>query len=215
MTVSRSGAIPWRSFEERGIDAHLEDGSGLDRAGELRVGDVVAPVAQRRTRPVIPLEQEVRVPAPASVEERGLEDDVGAALHRLERRRLGGSQLGRRPEILLGDLDDAQPSFAQCGQVGRLVQVALLLDQLDRRVIAPERLGPVPEHTPEFQGGQVIAGEEADEVRGADDDRPVVGVLHRRTVPVGSDSLAVSRRRRGAGRPAGASRRSGRGRHRP
>ena len=70
------------------VRADLEDGAGLDVAGELRVGDlVVVRAPDRRPVGVVDAEQEVGVTAPRPIEERGLVDDVGAGRHGLDRSR--------------------------------------------------------------------------------------------------------------------------------
>ena len=116
--------------------------------------------------------------APATVEERRLEDDVGAAAHRLERQRLGRAELVGRAQVVLGDLDDRQAAAAERGQVRRLVEVALRLDQRDRRVVLADRLLPEALDAPELECREMVAGEIADEVRGADDQGSVGGDLH-------------------------------------
>ena len=101
------------AFEKRGIDTHLEDRAALDRAGQLRIGDVVAPATERRAGAVGAFEQEVGVPAPATVEEGRLEDDVGPIVHRGQGQRLGGAQLVGRTKIVRRDLDDAKTARAK------------------------------------------------------------------------------------------------------
>ncbi len=76
-----------------GVRAHLEEGGGLHPAGELGVGDLVGPGAEVRAR-ALDLQEEVGVAAPATVEEGGLVDDVGAGLHGGEGLGLGVVELG-------------------------------------------------------------------------------------------------------------------------
>ena len=77
---------------------------------------------------------------------------------------IGGAQVTGR------DLDHAQAVPSERIEVVGLVQVALLLDQGDGRVVLADRLVPEAFDTPEFEGREVITGEEADEVSGADDE---------------------------------------------
>ena len=86
--VEPLGRDPLEPLEQVRVDAHLEDRATLDRAGQLGIRDVIAPVAEHRARAVRALEQEVRVAPPATVEEGRLEDDVGAGTHRIEGGRL-------------------------------------------------------------------------------------------------------------------------------
>ena len=68
-----------------------------------------------------------------------------------------------------------RPLAAERGEVVGLVEVALLLDQGDRRVILADRLVPEALDAPEFQRREVVAGKVSDEIRGTDDEGPVVG----------------------------------------
>ena len=202
---------PLEALEQGGVDAHLEDGAGLDRASELRVGDVVAPPTEGGARAIAALEQEVRVAAPPAVEEGRLEDDVGAVAHRFEGHGLRGAQLVGRAQVFLRDLDDTKPARTKRRKVRRLVQVALLLDQLDRRIVTPDRLLPAALDTPELECREMVAGQVSDEVRGTDDQGPVGCDLHVRTVAAGRASLPV----RPPGRRAATRTRRGRDRRPP
>ena len=160
------------------VDAHLEDRGGLDALGELRVGDVVAPRAEVR-RPVVAPEQEVRVAAPAAVEERGLEDDVRPGAHRGERLGLGG--IAAPPGVLglaARHLDDRAALLAERLDVQRLVLVAAPPDELELRVVA-DGLLELAARTQLLERHQVVALEEADEVCRGHDQRAVVMELHR------------------------------------
>ena len=159
------------------VDAHLEDRGGLDALGELRVGDVVAPRAEVR-RAVVAPEQEVRVPAPAAVEERALEDDVRPGAHRGERLGLGVAQLRGRPRLAARHLHDRPALLAERLDVQRLVLVAAPPDELQLRVVA-DGLLELAARTQLLERHQVVALEEADEVCRGHDQRAVVMELHR------------------------------------
>ena len=80
MTWIRSGGSPpWTSCEQLAVEAELDQEVGLGAAGELGVGDLVAPVAE--IRGPIDLEQEVGVAAQGRLEEGRLVDDLGAVAH--------------------------------------------------------------------------------------------------------------------------------------
>jgi hypothetical protein len=67
--------------EQLGVETELEQEIGLHPPRELRVGHLIAPLAQRR--PLREALQEVGVTAPAlAVEEDGLVDNLGALPHR-------------------------------------------------------------------------------------------------------------------------------------
>ena len=106
---------------------------------------------------------------PATIEEGRLEYDIGAVAHGGQGQRLGSSKLVRRAQTVLGDLDDPPALGAQGVEIGRLVQIALLLDQRDGGVVTSDRLLPQALDAPQFERREVVAGEIADEVRGADD----------------------------------------------
>ena len=162
------------ALEQVRVDAHLQDRAALDRAGELRVADVVAPIAERRARAVRTLEQEVGMAAPATVEEGRLEDDVGAIAHRVERaapvrhgagRASGGRpsrsrpRRDRSPEVRPGTQPHAgRPSPGSGAIVGSSLRIGF---------------SQRPSHASELEGGEMVTGEVADEVRGADDQRSV------------------------------------------
>ena len=179
-------------LEQVRVDAHLDDGRGLDPPGQLRVGDVVAVLAEHG-RPIVAPEQEVRVAAPAAVEERRLEDHVGARPHRLDGLVVGRAQLGRRRGDASRHLDDGPAGRLELGDVQALVLVAALLEELELRVVA-ERLLDLAARTRQLERDEVVALEEADEVRGADDQR-AVDQLHRSQPYRSAVSACLSRRR--------------------
>jgi hypothetical protein len=162
-------------------------------AGELGVGDVVRPVAEIARALVVP-DQEVGVAAPPSVEERGLVDDVGAALHGIERQLLCRHQIvGSR------DLGDVQRP-AHLGEHRPLVRVAQPTDQVAARVVD---LGTVAEAERDgaIQRRQVRAGEMPDQVGRAQHHASVDDVhtghpLVDPIMPCASDKGRPTRRRR-------------------
>ncbi len=178
-------------LEQVRINAHLDDGCGLDPLGQLCVGDVVAVLAEHG-RPIVAPEQEVRVAAPAAVEERSLEDHVGARPHRLDGLVVGGAQLGRRGGDASRHLDDGPAGRLELGDVQALVSVTALLQELELRVVA-ERLLDLAARTRQLERDEVVALEEADEVRGADDQR-AVDQLHRSQPYRSAMSACLSRR---------------------
>ena len=108
------------------VDAHLDERGSLHAAGELRVGNVVAPRPERR-RAVAAPDEEVRMAPPAAVEDRRLEDDVRAGSHRRERLGLGRPQLCRRLRVPEPHLRDGPAGRLQPRDLRPLVLVAALL----------------------------------------------------------------------------------------
>src|SRR3954464_13331866 len=106
------------------IRADLEDRAGLRATRELRVRDFVGPGTEVTGR--LHPEQEVRMAAPPTVEERRLVDDVGAVAHR------GFGFGGRRAELVAGgrsgtvaaDLHDLATADPQLLEVALLVREA-------------------------------------------------------------------------------------------
>ena len=165
------GRDPLDLLEEVAVDAHLDDRGGLDPLGELRVGDVVRIVAEHR-RPVVAPDQEVRVAAPAPVEEGRLEDDVRAGPHRRDGLVLGLAQLSGRLGGTTRHLDHRPSRCPELVDVAALVIEAAPADQVELRILA-EGLLDLAGGTQQLERDEVVALEEADEVRGADDQRPV------------------------------------------
>ena len=126
-------------------------------------------------RRVVHAKEEVRVATPPAVEECCLVDDVNAVLHRLERRGFCGVELVRSSQRLLVDLANGLAVCPQPLEEGPLVSIAPLLQEDDLRVFALMRAFPATRNPPKLQRRQVIALEETNEVRGADDDGTVRG----------------------------------------
>ena len=181
-TAIVSGRDALGLVEQVRVDAHLDDRRRLDPLGELRVGDVVAAFAEDR-RPIVAPEQEVRVAAPAAVEERGLEDHVGARPHRLDGLVVGRTQLRGCGGDTACHLDDGPAGRLELGDVQALMRVAAFLQEFELRIVA-ERLLDLAAGARQLERDEVVALEEADEVRGADDERPV-DQLHSPTIPTG------------------------------
>src|SRR6478609_6487045 len=72
------------------------------------------------------------------------------------------------------------------------MQLALLLDEGDRRVVLPNRLFPQALHPSKLEGGEMVTGEVSDEVCRADDQRSIVSELHHPTVAADRVSLPVA-----------------------
>ena len=75
--------------------------------------------------------------------------------------------------VAVPDLVDAPAGGAMALEIRLLVEVAALLEEHELGVLAVVRLLPASLHPPQFERREVVAGEVADEVRGADDDRAV------------------------------------------
>ena len=88
------------------------------------------------------------------------------------------AQVVRGAQVALGDLDDRAAFGRERGEVGRFVQVALLLDQRDGRIVAADGLLPETFDAPELECREVVAGEIADQIRGTHDQGSVGGDLH-------------------------------------
>ena len=110
--------------------------------------------------------------APAAVEEGRLEDDVRAGLHRSHGLGVGLPQLGGRLRGTTGHLDDRPSSGPELVDVVALVIEAATADQVELGIIA-ERFLDRAGGAQQLERDEVVALEEADEIRGADDQRPV------------------------------------------
>jgi hypothetical protein len=138
---------------------------------QLRIQDLVAPVAQHGG-PVHAL-QEVRDPAPAAREEDGLIDVVGACAHGV------GGAPGCCLEVAGGaqvHLDHRAAGGAERVEEGLLVLLALPPEQLGVGVLVA-RPAAFPEGHGQLQLRQMLAGEEAPQVRGREEEL-VVQMLH-------------------------------------
>ncbi len=175
------------------VRADLEDGAGLDVAGELGVGDFVVPGAERAVRLpgcVVDPQEEVGVAAPCPVEERGLVDDIRAVPHRLAGE-LGGlieARARARGRAVAWDLDDPPAGCPEVVKVSLLVLVAALLDELDGGVAA-DRLRDETGHRRALQLEAVRTGEEADEIGGRVDGSAVEKLHAQRILGAGRASL--------------------------
>ena len=144
------------------VEAELEDVGGLRAARELRIEHLV--------HALVGAHQEIRPAAPATVDEHALVDDIDAFFD--------GLPCHLRcllPAAIDVDLTDVQAVRAQALQIGRLVRVALLvqqpglLGQLRPRQLAASDLQP--------QRGQVLTRQIAREVGRGEEDR-AFGCLH-------------------------------------
>src|SRR5918992_429600 len=167
------------AFELLDIRADLKHRAGLDVAGQLRVGDlVVVRPPDRWTLRRWDAQQEVGVAEPAAVEERRLEDDVGAFAHR------GDGVLGLAPDLIAplrfvvaGDLDDMAAFVTELGEGARLVLEPPAADDVELW-IAPLRAVDEPGQRRALERGEVLAGQVADEI-GRGEDGLAVDQLHR------------------------------------
>ena len=161
-----------QALQPLGVYAHLDDRRRFHPPRELGVGDLVAPRSE--TTGGLDTDQEVCVTPPATVEERRLVDDVDAVLHGGQRLRLGRAQLVRSPQLLLADLADALSVRPKALQILALVAIPVLLHELDGGIVgAVRRTLPQALDPAELERREVIAGQVADEICGADDDGPV------------------------------------------
>ena len=147
-----------------GIEAELKHVTRLRMPRELRVDHLVPPVS-------LPL-HEVGKPTPATVDETGLVDHVGACAHRVLGRQGGSVEV----EALERDRGDGAAVREKLFEIGGLVLVALPLDEIGLRVLGDG----LPELVPrdgELELGQVLALEERVQVRGQEEDL-VVALVH-------------------------------------
>ena len=137
----------------------------------------------RRPSGVLDTEQEVGVATPRAIEEGRLIDDVGALGHRVDRCRRGRAELvpaihDRSVEV---DLDRRPALGLEGREESRLVLKAASAEDVQLRIVAHR-----PPHQPgegrPFELGQVLAGQEGDEVGGGVDG-PALDQLHSETIP--------------------------------
>ncbi len=163
---------------------------------ELGVHDLVAPGPEGARR--LDAHEEVGIPEPAAVEEGGLVDDVVTAADR----GLGGGGAAAQPfaPILDGlvrvDARDLPSRGFEIGQVALLVGEPALLQDVELRVRA-HRPPHQARRRGQLQSGQVLAGQEPDEVRGREDGLAVDELHGRADPPAGDDQdpTAASRPR--------------------
>src|SRR5262249_6192975 len=132
-------------------EAELQDVRWLLGARELRVDRLVTPRAERG-RPLDSL-QEIGSATPIVVDERRLVDHLGAGAHRLNRRSRPGLEV---PRIRRPDVDDVAALASQVRQVGGLVLLAFLGEQLAIHV-GDARPGSLPPRNLLREGRQVFA----------------------------------------------------------
>ena len=159
------------------VRADLQQRGRPDVAGELGVHHLVAPGAET-AGPLDP-DQEVRQPEPPPVEERGLVDDVVAALDGLASG--PGRGLQSRPPVgqaaVLRDPGHSPARRLQPGEIAPLVLLAALRDQVQLR-IETLRLRDQPGERSQLQPDEMLAGQETDQIRGSEDGLPI-DELHR------------------------------------
>ena len=146
-----------------GVQTQLQDCRGLRVAGELRVPDFVAPVAEVAGPRHAP--QEVGVAEPAAVEQHRLEDDVGTLVHGREGLIAPADvALLVRQVLVPTGLDDGEPLVSQRLEETLLVPETTLLDTVQDLVFAD---GPcqVPPDGRTLKLREVLALQVPDEVR--------------------------------------------------
>jgi Ribonuclease HepT-like len=164
------------SAEQLRVQAQLDDELGPGLTRELRVDDLVAPVAEGQGWAWHAFEK-IRVSAPCSVRERRLVDDLGAGEHRGLRlaRRLAR---GRCAVERRGNRHDVPVLRNQRLEEASLMLGALSDDQLRRicsRLLDPLAAGG----DTQVKRGQVFALEEGHEI-GSGEKQSAVKLLHER-----------------------------------
>ena len=150
----------------RRIRAELQQRRRLHAAGQLGVGDLVGPGAER-ARGIDPLD-EVGVADPAVVQERGLEDHLGAGAHGVGSGASRGLQPGAGGGVGL-DVHDIAPRFLVPGEDTGLVLGAAARQHVEQRIVAGGALD-LTSGGGELEVGEVLARSEPGEVaRGADE----------------------------------------------
>ncbi len=124
--VFRSDAL--NQLEKVAVHAELEDDLGVNIPGELRIPDLIAPVAELRRRG--PPEEKVGVADPWVDCEQCLHDHFGAAVHRIERLL---ARLVERDLAAVRNDDDLLPLVLQLLDIVALVLTSMLDQELSMR----------------------------------------------------------------------------------
>ena len=182
-----------------GVEAQLQDRRRLRVTGELRVPDLVAPVAKVAGPRHAP--QEVGVAEPVAVEEHRLEDDFSAPPHRREGLVApAGAALLVWQVLVPTDLDDGEPLVSQRLQELLLVLDAPLLDAVEHLVFADGSLQVSPDGRT-LKLREVLALQVPDEVRRRIH-HPPVDLLHRAMLAGVSEGVHEGHRSESAARAA-------------
>ena len=160
-----------RARQELAVQTELQDRAGAGLARELGVFDLVRPGAENGARRG-DLHEYVRPPLPRTVCERGLDDDVGAVVHRGE-----GSLHGDFVVWGLAQVDDAPPVRAQSLDVRPFVLEPPPEQRLELRIVE-SRLPDLPGSRCHLEPDAVPAGQEVRQVCGGEAEPPLLG-LHR------------------------------------
>ncbi len=175
------------------VRADLQQRGRPDMAGELGVHHLVAPGTE--TAGPLDTDQEVRQPEPPPVEERGLVDHVVTALDGLTSG--PGRRLQSRPSIgpitILRDPSHPPAGLLQPREIAPLVLLAALRDQVYLR-IETLRLRDQAGKRSQLQPDEMLAGQEADQIRGGEDGL-TIDELHRHHHTARRRQLACHRRR--------------------
>ena len=114
------------------VDAHLQQGTALHATRQLGVRHLV--VVRAQAGGTIDPEQEVRVAAPGSVEQRGLVDDIGALLHQVAGQLRVRFQPRSVVAVAIGPgvapFDDGAALCLQVREIAKLVLLAAFAEHL-------------------------------------------------------------------------------------
>src|SRR5215211_3416983 len=167
------GALEARDL--RAVEAELQQVRRLRPPRELRVGDLVAPVAERGRR--VDALEEVGEPAPpVGRDQDALVDHLGAGTHRLLGLARGALEIPVLLALAAKDRDDVLAVREQRVEVRALVLVALAPDQRALRVIAL-RPRDLTARDAELEPSQMPARQERAQIRGREEE-PAVPLLH-------------------------------------
>ena len=148
--------------------------AGFGAPRELRVDRLVRHAAVV----VFDLHEEVGEPAPATVGEVRLVDDIGLPGPDCLLREPPGLDGVEVPVVVGRKADDRLPLILEPRQVCGLVLVALACDEVRLRVLARRRLRELAAQDGRGELGQVRAGEVGREVRRGEEQRTVVAGSH-------------------------------------
>jgi len=158
-----------RERQELGVQTELQDRAGAGLARELGVFDLVRPAAENGARRG-DLHEYVRPPLPRTVREPGLDDHVGAVVHRGE-----GPLDGDLVVWGLAQVDDVPPVRAQRLDVRPFVLEPAPEQRLELRIIEP-RLPDLPRNRRHLEPYPVPAGEEVRQVCGGEAETTLLGL---------------------------------------
>jgi hypothetical protein len=140
-----------RGLQQIRIEGELENRAPARLLRELRVHHLVRPCAEAAG--TLDTAQQIGSPEPATVSKRGLDDEIGAGPHGIQRLR------DRMLASVRSDVESLQPTLEQLLYVKPLVVESTLLQQSQGR-IDPGWRRPDSLRDREVERGAVAAGEE-------------------------------------------------------